>query len=362
MKSRGLYNVTFVPQEKLSHYINITFNEEDVPQSPFKIEIKDPMSNSNGPSRNHRQDLPQPGQHAQLGGLIGSLNAVDIAIDASVWNLESRVTGPEPQQAIIPSTASKVDGRIRIEYQPREIGLHKIELLNKEDMSPLLEAPVLIEVCDPSRVKVVDVHDGVVGREQSFKIDASRAGRGNLAISIKAGDRDVKYSIHETSVGVYTVNYVPKVDITHLVDVRYNGHSAPGCPQSVEIRDPNQSIIVHGNGLKTAIPGRHATFLIETGGFAAAKDFDVIISDPFGSPLAVKCYQQKDGSLLAEWTPLCTGAHKIDVLYRDKQVSGSPFTCEVFDASKVILQRIKSTTFPVNEKIVFTCKLKLCLH
>lgn len=31
MKSRGLYNVTFVPQEKVSHYINITFNEEDVP-------------------------------------------------------------------------------------------------------------------------------------------------------------------------------------------------------------------------------------------------------------------------------------------------------------------------------------------
>ena len=31
MKSRGLYNVTFVPQEVVSHYINITFNEEDVP-------------------------------------------------------------------------------------------------------------------------------------------------------------------------------------------------------------------------------------------------------------------------------------------------------------------------------------------
>lgn len=31
MKSRGLYNVTFIPQEMVSHYINITFNEEDVP-------------------------------------------------------------------------------------------------------------------------------------------------------------------------------------------------------------------------------------------------------------------------------------------------------------------------------------------
>lgn len=31
MRSRGLYDVTFVPQDKISHYVNITFNEEDVP-------------------------------------------------------------------------------------------------------------------------------------------------------------------------------------------------------------------------------------------------------------------------------------------------------------------------------------------
>lgn len=31
MRSRGLYDVTFVPQDKISHYVNITFNAEDVP-------------------------------------------------------------------------------------------------------------------------------------------------------------------------------------------------------------------------------------------------------------------------------------------------------------------------------------------
>lgn len=85
--------------------------------------------------------------------------------------------------------------------------------------------------------------------------------------------------------------------------MKYNGHSAPGFPQIVEIRDPSQSIIVHGNSLKCCIPGENATFLIETGGFASAKDFDIIITDPSGSPLPVKCYQQKDGSLLAEFAP-----------------------------------------------------------
>ncbi len=38
-RSRGLYDVTFVPQDVLPHFINITFNEEHVKRSPFKCEI-----------------------------------------------------------------------------------------------------------------------------------------------------------------------------------------------------------------------------------------------------------------------------------------------------------------------------------
>ena len=53
------------------------------------------------------------------------------------------------------------------------------------------------------------------------------------------------------------------------------------------------------------------------------------------------------------------GQHKIEVLHLDKPVSGSPFTSEAFDASKVIIEKIKSTNFVINEKIIFTCKFNL---
>ena len=41
MKSRGLYDVTFIPLEKVPHFLNIQFNEQDVIGSPFKIDVKD---------------------------------------------------------------------------------------------------------------------------------------------------------------------------------------------------------------------------------------------------------------------------------------------------------------------------------
>lgn len=59
-RSRGLYDVTFIPQESVPHFVNITFNDEDVPGinrpylhkansdtnhfiigSPFKCEISE---------------------------------------------------------------------------------------------------------------------------------------------------------------------------------------------------------------------------------------------------------------------------------------------------------------------------------
>ena len=187
------------------------------------------------------------------------------------------------------------------------------------------------------------------------------------------------YNIKELASSVFLVSYVPRIDLPHHIDVRYNGHSAPGFPQMVEIRDPSQSIIVHGNGLKSSIPGENATFIIETGGFASAKDFDIIVTEPNGSPLPVKCYQQKNGSLLVEWTPIRTGIaldfyynlelllklllnnflgyHKIDVLHSDKPVMGSPFKCDAFDASKVKLEKIKLNNLVINKKVVFSRKI-----
>ncbi|GBO42052.1 hypothetical protein AVEN_37330-1, partial [Araneus ventricosus] len=181
-----------------------------------------------------------------------------------------------PNGSYIPASIHNVkQDTYRVEYQPNEIGTYKVEVLHQGSM--ISSKPFLVEVCDPSRVKVMDVEDGIIGREQTFKVDASRAGRGNLNLSITASNRDVKYSLQEVSSGVYQVTYVPHSDHPHKIDVYYNGHQAPGCPQIVEIRDPSHSIIAHGSGLKATQCGKTASFFIETGGFGEAKDFDIIV-------------------------------------------------------------------------------------
>lgn len=347
MKSHGIYEVTFVPTERTPHYVNITFNEEDIPGNPFKIDIRDAEAKA-APRTSSSSAVIARGDGLKQ-GLVGSANCFEVDTNGAGGDVDIRVTGPSEAHQVR-TNVLKLEGNIfRAEYHTRDVGLYRIEVLHNG--VPISGKPFVVEVVDPSRVKVVDIEDGIVGRSQTFRVDTTRAGHGALNVLIMAGGREVRNTIRESGPGVYKVTYTPKSDLPHKIDVYYNGRQAPGCPQIVEVRDPGHAIIAHGAGLKACELGNTSSFIIETGG--DAKDFDILVSAPNGSPLPVKCYQQKDGSLLVEWNATAAGSHKVEVLYEGRPIPGSPFLCQIFDASRVILQKVRSTTFAVNEKISF---------
>ena len=81
-----------------------------------------------------------------------------------------------------------------------------------------------------------------------------------------------------------------------------------GCPFEVLVKNPavGQDVIATGLGLYQSRAGKVTNFVIETLRHPT-KDFDVVITGPQGSAVPVRCYQQKDGNLLAEFTALSAG-------------------------------------------------------
>lgn len=182
------------------------------------------------------------------------------------------------------------------------------------------------------------------------------AGLGHLDAKLSAGNSNVEYTLQESASKVYSLNFTPTTDLPHLVELSYNETTVPGSPFCIAVQAHLESIIIYGEGLKSASPHEKTVFFIETDEMSA-NDFDIIVSEPNRSPLPVKCYQQKNGSLLVEWMAKKIGSHKIEVFHNDKPVIGSPFNCEVFDASKVKIEPIESTNFVINKKINLLCKL-----
>ena len=81
MRSRGLYDVTFIPSEKVTHFLNIQFNEEDVPGSPFSIDVKEVSATINGTLS--RKPAPKEGKIVT--GIVGSAN-----VSSFEWPLKER--------------------------------------------------------------------------------------------------------------------------------------------------------------------------------------------------------------------------------------------------------------------------------
>ncbi|XP_076033174.1 filamin-A-like isoform X3 [Oratosquilla oratoria] len=349
-RSRGLYDVTFTPHEPIPHFVNITFNEEDVEGSPFKCEVRELEPRE----VRHLQRKESQMVTAKGDGLkqvvTGSTAAFTVDTKGLDGDLDIRVTGPDGGQ--IPARLVKLRNSLhRAEYRAEQVGSYSVAVLHQG--SPINGTPYVVEAADPRRVAVQTGAECFSGRECSLSVDASGAGRGSLSVGVRAAGQDVKHSIRDLGAGHYQVLFYPRAPIPHKVDVRYNAVPVKGGPFEINVRNPatGHAVTATGLGLHQARVNKATSFVIETL-LNPSKDFDVIITGPGDWAVPVKCYQQKDGNLLAEYMPHIPGTYKIEVLCDGKNVKGSPFGCTAYDASQVILETNK-TTAAVGEPVIF---------
>lgn len=134
-------------------------------------------------------------------------------------------------------------------------------------------------------------------------VDTTRAGKGQLAVSISTHGKSIAHHIEDLAVGVHRVTFTPLKEHPHSVEVKLNGVVVPTFPRMIAVRDPARHIIVHGTALKSAPAGKPSRIFIDTAGRYSAECFDVIVSSPTNQPCEVKLFAQKDSNLLAQWTP-----------------------------------------------------------
>lgn len=298
-----------------------------------------------------------------------------------------------------------------IEYKPKQIGTHTINVLeNGRDLRQYF-----VEACDPSLAKITGLVDyvHVAGRPVAFIIESQKSGEiqiDNISIlgpkiKVRDGDQTImgriksisgsstnnqnqplEYSLQRLDDHQHEVVFVPQFAGKHIINVRSLGQPVASCPIEIDVKDPSQvpsdqndqhstngtaqsreddilrNIVVHGVSLKCSPVNSTGAFIIETDRSAQARDFDVLITDPNNSLVDVQCYLQQDGNLLAEWTPRRIGSHKIQVLFKDRPVPGSPFITEAFDPSKVVIDKIDSLVVSVNETIAFKVDRQFAGH
>ncbi|XP_055852874.1 filamin-A isoform X2 [Episyrphus balteatus] len=327
---------SFTPHEPGTHTVQITFNGETVPGSPWHVEImSSPGLTALGESTRLVpantsavfEILPPPGASLSKGECVATV------LTPNKSKLNARVTH------------EAANGAVRIEFVPTEVGTHIIEAAISG--TKISGGPLVAKVYDASLIQVTDVNGGVVGQPCQFRVDASAAGEGQLEISINEGE--VPNHVQVVGGGRCLVSFTPEQAKPHLIDIKFNGETVRGCPFVCSVADTSR-VMLNLTNLELIPVNRPASFHITVSGGGAA-ELAVSVRGPHGE-LPVRVTGDIHAGFTAEFTPNTVGGHSINVEYNGFPVQGTPFLAKAYDATKVVVGSVSRGT--VGRSVQFT--------
>uniref|UniRef100_A0A8C8D584 Calponin-homology (CH) domain-containing protein n=1 Tax=Oncorhynchus tshawytscha TaxID=74940 RepID=A0A8C8D584_ONCTS len=322
-----VHTVKYIPPEEGPYKVDISYDGNPVPGSPFTVEGVMPPD----PSKVRAYG---PGLQ---GGMVGK--AAPFAIDtkgAGTGGLGLTVEGPCEAKI---ECQDNGDGSCSVSYLPTEPGEYAINILFAEQHIPGSPFKAMVQsVFDPSKVTASGpgLERGKVNEAGSFVVDCSKAGEAELTIEIisDSGSK-VEVRVQNNSDGTYSITYIPQFHGMYTITIKYGGHAVPKFPARVQV-DP----AVDTSGVKVCGPGveprgvlREVTthFIVD----ARAKSkiggshVKARIVNPSGANTDAYITDKGEGTYRVEYAAYEDGMHLIEVLYDDVAVPNSPFRVPV---------------------------------
>ncbi|XP_052410438.1 filamin-C isoform X3 [Carassius gibelio] len=325
--SNEVYTVKYIPPEEGPYKVDISYDGNPVPGSPFTVEGEMPPD----PSKVRAYG---PGLK---GGIVGK--PAPFAIDtkgAGTGGLGLTVEGPCEAKI---ECQDNGDGSCSVSYLPTEPGEYSINILFADAHIPGSPFKAMVQsVFDPSKVTASGpgLERGKVNEAASFTVDCSKAGEAELTIEI-ISDSGAQAEVHvqNNSDGTYSITYIPPFHGMYTITIKYGGHAVPKFPARVQV-DPaldTSGIKVYGPGVEPRGVLREVTthFVIDTRVHSkmGGNHVKVRIVNPSGANTDAYITDKGDGTYRVEYTAFEDGVHLIEVLYDDVPVPKSPFRVAV---------------------------------
>lgn len=194
---------------------------------------------------------------------------------------------------------------------------------------------------------VTDIRPGVVGKSVSFGINASQAGAGNLEIIVAVNGKNVPNFVQSEGNARFKVNFKPTEAANHSLSVRFNGLAVPGSPFSCHIAPAPVSLTkasASGEALRQA--AINCDNIFELDGFDTVEP-QVYVTSPSGENVPCRL-SLRDDVYIATFRPGTVGRHLISATANDQHIQGSPFSCNVFDVSRVSISGLEQHHGPTS--------------
>ncbi|KAG5896019.1 hypothetical protein JTB14_007584 [Gonioctena quinquepunctata] len=356
----GSCDVSYKVSEPGEYRIGLKFNDEHVPDSPFKVYISPAVGDA------HLLEVAQfPEGHIQAdkpSQFIVRRNG------ATKGDLDAKIIGPSGHEDDCFVQIIDME-EYSVRFMPRENGIHKIHV--KFNGVHIPGSPFSVKVgkdtADPAAVHASGngLKEIKTGVKTDFIVDTVNAGTGTLAVNID-GPSKVSMDCTEVEEG-YKVRYTPLAPGDYYVSIKYNNHHIVGSPFKVYSKgdakmadiggQETSSVVVEtvakvgkannnkgpvlpqfksdaskvqtkGMGLKRAYLGKQNQFTISAQN-AGVNILFVGIHGPKGPCEEVFIKHQGHNQYAVNYMVRDRGDYLVIVKWGDDHVPGSPFKVEV---------------------------------
>lgn len=316
MERTGVYRISFTPEEAGRQFVDISFNDEALPGSPFTC--------------------------VAVGGIsVSGLKLTLPANKLTTFTIETPSQGSSEFSAVVDITTpngnriparimSQSDGSFKVEWTPTSTGRHTVEVQYAGRM--IEGSPFYVDVFDLAMIRVDRFKQGGIGETASFDIDFSQVGLQDYTVVIRSPSGNI---VDFSSTSSYSdlrkeILYVPMEAGQHEIYINYCGFELPGCPV-IHTIDEGGMPSASGPGLYKGLEDKEAVFYVEMG--KRSGGLDIKVEGP--NSIAKTTVERSGDKSVVQYIPVEVGIFNISIMWNGQHIPGSPFHPKVIDPRKV---------------------------
>ncbi|XP_076100088.1 filamin-B-like isoform X2 [Mytilus galloprovincialis] len=322
MENAGVYKIAFTPEQAGKQYVDINFNREPLPDSPFTCMALDVTG---ALVRGLKSVLPTDKSSTftiQSEG-VGSLEA---AVDVQIYS-------PSGKKMLVKTSHDNSEKELLVEFEPREVGEYQIDL--KVGDHHIMESPYTFKTFGPSEVEVTLVDRCFTKEECTLHVDASKAGEGMLQVIILADGTTVDHNLITKEDGMYDITFTPELSVRHRVHLTFNEEYVPGSPFWIECTDETDFVLKQFKQTQFVACYKDCGFTLE-GTSGLVEEVSADIRGPSGKEYDARVRENSPGMYSLEWCPTEIGDHLATIYLGRHVAQGFPQIVKVYDADKVV--------------------------
>ena len=316
------YNYTYEAKVPGIYTIDAKFSGEHIPNSPFTVAVTD----------TNKVRMTGPGMKGEFLPINKPLEYFIDAREAGPGKVGCSVQGPmrpEDYDQSAPKITDNGDGTFYLHYTPVDAGRLKMNVTFAESAIP--DTPIKLYVYDASQVLAEGkgLEDGnISGELTTFGVDMRRGGEGHLLVSVDGPSR-TPVTVKDQANNMVKCEYIPLEAGEYDINVLWEGVHIPNSPFHVAITpaiDPS-AVLCYGEGVEggNLMTDMWAEFFVDYKKAGKGEPQIQVQGPGGGEELETEIVEEGLSKVRYFIDPEEAGEYKVEVLFADQPVPGSPF-------------------------------------